>query len=465
MTNPVFLLFQNIQKAKIFIDMAYIIDEWEKYPTRISIHVQKREELRSSMLSCMRELVRFAWESGAKKDLWQAYLTDLLVNDENAFSMSCEAQGSPNMRIQQLALFDMTILRFYFQYPLCDIAFALKIPEWEAIADYDGTPSLQYDESISEAITTLTQHIKEAQDDSKALDALTKFYQCAGVGMLGLHKAFRLNFGHKQSEFAKNALITPIYRIPRVTFADLVGLERQKQKLSENTLALLEGRPSNNCLLYGDAGSGKSTCIRALANLYYEKGLRIIEVYKHQFGALQDLIAQIKNRRYKFIIYMDDLSFEDFEIEYKYLKAIIEGGLEDTPNHVRIYATSNRRHLIRENYEDKVVSVSAGKRGADTLSDIRQDMHAGDTVSEKLSLAARFGLTIYFEGANQKEYQEIVRKLAERSGLTLPEDTLLSLARQWELSHGGVSGRCAEQFIDDLCGVRGAYGGENLCGN
>ena len=151
-----------------------------------------------------------------------------------------------------------------------------------------------------------------------------------------------------------------------------------KKKLLANTEAFVNGRQANNCLLFGDAGTGKSTSIKAIANQYYAKGLRMIELYKHQFEDLHAVISQIKNRNYKFIIYMDDLSFEDFEVEYKYLKAVIEGGLEKKPENVLIYATSNRRHLIREKFSDK--------------AQLDDDLHNNDTVQEKLSLAARFGV-------------------------------------------------------------------------
>ena len=150
------------------------------------------------------------------------------------------------------------------------------------------------------------------------------------------------------------------------------------------------------------------------------------------------MIAQIKSRNYKFIIYMDDLSFEDFEIEYKYLKAVIEGGLEKKPANVLIYATSNRRHLVRERFSDK--------------EDRRDDLHSGDTVQEKLSLVSRFGVTIFFGSPDKKEFQNIVRVLAERNHITMPEEELLLEANKWELQHGGLSGRCAQQFIDYLLG-------------
>ena len=164
----------------------------------------------------------------------------------------------------------------------------------------------------------------------------------------------------------------------------------------------------------------------------------MIEVYKHQFKDLNDVIAQIKNRNYKFIIYMDDLSFEEFEIEYKYLKAVIEGGLEKKPDNVLIYATSNRRHLIRETFKDK--------------ADRDEELHTNDTVQEKLSLVYRFGVRIYFGAPDRKEFHTIVKTLAQRNGITMPEDELLLEAGKWEISHGGLTGRTAQQFIDHLLG-------------
>ena len=202
----------------------------------------------------------------------------------------------------------------------------------------------------------------------------------------------------------------------------------------------MEGRAANNCLLFGYAGTGKSSSIKAIANAYYDRGLRIIEIYKHQFRDLNDVIAQIKNRNYKFIIYMDDLSFEDFETEYKYLKAVIEGGLEKKPDNVLIYATSNRRHLVRERFSDK--------------EDRNDDLHTNDTVQEKLSLVARFGVTIFFDSPDKKQFQDIVTVLAERAGITMPQEELLAEANKWELNHGGLSGRCAQQFIDYLSGKK-----------
>ena len=221
---------------------------------------------------------------------------------------------------------------------------------------------------------------------------------------------------------------------------DLIGYELQKKKLVENTKAFVEGRKANNVLLFGDSGTGKSTSIKAIVNEFYLDGLRMVEIYKHQFKDLSAVIAQLKNRNYKFIIYMDDLSFEEFEIEYKFLKAVIEGGVETKPDNILIYATSNRRHLIKETWKDR--------------NDVEQSegMHRSDTMEEKLSLVNRFGVTINYSKPTHKEYYEIVLGLAHRMNLPYSNEELVAEANKWELFHGGISGRTAQQFINYMAG-------------
>ncbi|MBQ8345346.1 MAG: ATP-binding protein, partial [Clostridia bacterium] len=204
----------------------------------------------------------------------------------------------------------------------------------------------------------------------------------------------------------------------------------------------VEGRGANNVLLYGDSGTGKSTSIKAIVNRYYDHGLRMIEIYKHQFCHLSRVISQIKNRNYRFIIYMDDLSFEEQEIEYKYLKAIIEGGMETKPDNILIYATSNRRHLIKETWKDRSDSQTDG------------DIHRCETVEEKLSLVNRFGLSIGYLKPSRTEFDTIVLTLAARHPqITLSEEEILLEAHRWELRNGGISGRTAQQFVNHLCGI------------
>ncbi len=255
------------------------------------------------------------------------------------------------------------------------------------------------------------------------------------VGKIGLNKAFRVTHDEEYG------LLSPITTTGDMKLDDLIGYEIQKQRLIDNTEAFVSGRRANNVLLFGDAGTGKSTSIKAILNQYYSRGLRMIEIYKHQFKDLSAIISEIKNRNYRFIIYMDDLSFEEFEIEYKYLKAVIEGGLETKPENILIYATSNRRHLIRETWSDR--------------SDMSKDeLHRSDTMQEKLSLVARFGETIGFYKPSQKEYFEIVLALAKKyPEITLSEEEIKLKANQWELKHGGISGRTAQQFVNHLAGI------------
>ena len=277
--------------------------------------------------------------------------------------------------------------------------------------------------------------MEQAKDVEGFFTAVTEFYRDYGVGMFGLNKAFRI-----QDRTDSKLVFLPINNMDKVMLSDLVGYEIQKKKLVDNTRAFVEGKKANNVLLFGDSGTGKSTSIKAIVNEFYNQGLRMIEIYKHQFKDLSNVIAAVKNRNYKFIIYMDDLSFEEFEIEYKFLKAVIEGGVETKPDNILIYATSNRRHLIRETWSDR--------------NDVQQDegMHRSDTMQEKLSLVNRFGVTINYSKPSQKEYFDIVLHLAAKAGIKMSEDELKAEANKWELSHGGISGRTAQQFIYYLQG-------------
>ena len=307
---------------------------------------------------------------------------------------------------------------------------------WHDLAEFTpvGDGSRIFNRRVRDRIIELAVALGKAPDVESFAAAVTQFYHEFGVGKYGLNKAFRIE------ENGHDARVIPVVNVEHVYFDDLVGYQLQKQKLIENTEAFLAGRAANNVLLFGDAGTGKSSCIKAVLNEYYDRGLRIIEVYKHQFHALSSVLEQVQDRNYKFIIFMDDLSFEESELEYKYLKAIIEGGLGRKPNNVLIYATSNRRHLIREKFSDK--------------RELDDDLHVNDTVQEKLSLVARFGVTIYFGSPDKKQFQNIVKVLAERYKVAMPEDELLAEANKWELQHGGLSGRTAAQFIAYLLGTQ-----------
>lgn len=385
-------------------------------------------------------LLTLSNEFGFEGNLWHTYLTYLLVNNENSFSMSCEISGKVNGTINDIARHDFGIFADLFGMDITDIDRKLDIKCFGMLSSYIpvNDSGKTFNKRIRDRICDLSRLLASSLDTDGFMEDMVNFYRDFGVGKFGLHKAFRL----RECEDGSQVIIEPITRVLHVKLDDLVGYEMAKKKLTENTEAFVSGSKANNCLLFGDAGTGKSSSIKGILNQYYDRGLRIIEVYKHQFRFLNDVVAQIKNRNYKFIIYMDDLSFEDTEIEYKYLKAVIEGGLEKKPDNILIYATSNRRHLIHENFSDKL-----DRRDDD-------DIHESDTVQEKLSLAGRFGVTIYFGKPAPDEFRNIVTVLADRYGIEMPNEELLAEANKWELSHGGLSGRTAQQFIDHLIGTR-----------
>lgn len=419
------ILYRDFEGSRLLRDMVWLMENYED-------EFYEQEDVAGFLYDCMNRLLEMAGKYGFYGNLWHCYLTDILVNDENSYSCAAEMRGYADGTLNRAALHDLRIFKELYDFDLLKMAEALGADDFDIVLSYEAgeRESHVYNTRICSRICALAQKLSGSRTAEEMKDTLTQFYGEYGVGKFGLHKAFRV------ARADGLVRIEPVSKTAHVCLSDLVGYELAKKKLIENTEAFVNGKKANNCLLYGDAGTGKSTCIKALANEYYSKGLRIIEVYKHQFQDLNEVVAQIKNRNYKFIIYMDDLSFEEFEIEYKYLKAVIEGGLEKKPDNVLIYATSNRRHLIRENFRDR--------------EERDEDLHINDTVQEKLSLSSRFGVTIYFGSPDMKQFQEIVRRLAEKEGIEIPEQELLAKANQWELSHGGLSGRTAQQFIDHI---------------
>lgn len=418
------ILYRDFEQGQCLEDMTDLLTE-----------SGDTEERRDVYAVCIHKLTEMAQAYGFSGNLWHNYLTYLLVNHENAFSTSCEIRGKVEGSINQLAKNDFQIFKELYDADFAKLDGELGVSLGSIICNYRGDENhgKLFNKRIRNRICTLSQKLADTESTEAFFDEMVAFYKDFGVGKLGLHKAFRI--AHNPMKAAE---IQPITNIAHVNLEDLVGYEGAKKKLIDNTEAFVKGKKANNCLLFGDAGTGKSSSIKGILNRYYDQGLRIIEVYKHQFQDLQEIISQIKNRNYRFIIYMDDLSFEDFEIEYKYLKAVIEGGLERKPENVLIYATSNRRHLVREKFSDK--------------EDRYDDLHTSDTVQEKLSLVYRFGVTIYFGAPSKKEFQQIVKVLANRYGVRMPQEELLAEANKWELSHGGLNGRTAQQFIDYLLG-------------
>ncbi|MBR2213076.1 MAG: ATP-binding protein [Eubacterium sp.] len=390
------------------------------------------DKLRTKIYHQMKRILDISTDYGFDDNLWHNYLTYLLITTENSFSLTCEKVGASEGSVNDFAKNDFKAFKELFDYDFSKIEKELDIDCFSKIEDYTAIhkPEFMYNKNVSEKVRKLSRELEETKDENEFFDAVSNFYKDYGVGMFGLNKAFRLEYTNGKLGFK------PINNMEQVTLDDLIGYDIQKKKLIDNTEDFVEGRRCNNCLLFGDSGTGKSTSIKAIVNQYYDRGLRMIEIYKHQFKDLSNVIAMIKNRNYKFIIYMDDLSFEDFETEYKFLKAVIEGGVETKPDNILIYATSNRRHIIKEKWSDRDDMI------------VEDGLHQSDTMEEKLSLVYRFGVTISFSKPSQKEYFEIAKALCKKEGVELPDKVIEEEANKWELAHGGLSGRTARQFAN-----------------
>lgn len=432
-------MHREIAKLIIYGDMEEdcILRQMSDIFRRFQDQSSTPTELIRDIYTQIHRLLVVATDYGFNHNLWQNYLTFYLVTSENPFSMTCEKAGASDGSVNHFAKNDFQVFRKLFHYDFTEIEQILDIDCFTQITHYRAIAKkeLMYNKNVSEKIIALSSRLAEAADEEAFFREVTDFYRDYGVGMFGLNKAFRI-----REREAGDVDFVAINNMDKVMLEDLVGYEIQKQKLVDNTKAFVEGRRANNVLLFGDSGTGKSTSIKAIVNEFYPQGLRMIEIYKHQFKDLSNVIARIKNRNYRFIIYMDDLSFEEFETEYKFLKAVIEGGVETRPDNILIYATSNRRHLIKETWNDR--------------NDVEVDngMHRSDTMEEKLSLVYRFGVTINYSKPTQKEYFHIVIELARRAGIAMSDEELMQEANKWELSHGGISGRTAQQFVNYLAG-------------
>lgn len=425
------IMYGDIETSSILVQMGELFRKFDEGKS-------ERSELIRMAYTQIKRILTLGTEFGFDHNLWHNYLTYFLITNENPFSLTSEKVGVNDGSVNEFAKNDFQIMYQLFHYDFSTLEQQLQIDCFSKISDYRSIEKkeLMYNKNVSEKVKGLSRKLEEAESAEEFFVIITEFYRQYGVGMFGLNKAFRI----KRDVSDYGVTFLPINNMDQVVLTDLIGYEIQKKKLVDNTLAFVQGKKANNVLLFGDSGTGKSTSIKAIVNEFYEQGLRMIEIYKHQFQDLSNVIAAIKNRNYKFIIYMDDLSFEEFEIEYKFLKAVIEGGVETRPDNILIYATSNRRHLIKETWNDR--------------NDVEavQGMHRSDTMQEKLSLVNRFGVQINYSKPSQNEYFEIVIELAKKVGLQYSEEELKREANKWELSHGGISGRTAQQFVYYLQG-------------
>ncbi|MCR5353933.1 MAG: ATP-binding protein [Clostridiales bacterium] len=422
------ILYREVAKDSVLSELCGLFEAFDK-------RSKDENEIISGIYGQIKRILDISTDYGFDKNLWHNYLTFEILNNENSFSLTCEGVGAhEDGSVNEFAKNDFRIFKNLFDFDFSKIENALKINCFSTITHYHAISKTQklYNRDVSEAVRQVSEKIENVKDENGIFDIVCDFYKRRGVGLFGINRAFRISGSGKTLE------LVPINNADSVRFSDLVGYEKQKQELKLNTESFCRGGRANNVLLYGDSGTGKSTSVKALLNEYYDMGLRMIEIYKYQFRDLSNVIAKVKKRNHKFIIFIDDLSFEEDEVEYKFLKAVIEGGVESRPDNVLIYATSNRRHLIKETWSDR------------NDMEYNDEIHRSDTVEEKLSLSSRFGITINYSIPKREEFFEIVSTLSEREGIKTEKEQLFAEAARWELRHGGLSGRCARQFVDYL---------------
>ncbi|MBE6012880.1 MAG: ATP-binding protein [Lachnospiraceae bacterium] len=375
------------------------------------------EEGGKNQRSFVQKLIFEAEKEGLSGNIYKDLIIKIFLQDENYFTLALERKENiGNKSILQFAHKDMEAIYYILSIP----------PEF--FLGSDGEYIKDY-KSLEESNLNFLEGIN-AQSFDEFFESTADYYMEKGCGDLAVYPAFRYNSAAKNLE--------PVENFDKVYFDEIIGCEYQKKQLKSNTEAFLEGFRANNVLLAGSRGTGKSSCIKALSTEYYARGLRIIEIKKEQIMELSRILKLIEKRGKYFIIFVDDLSFEDFEIEYKHMKSLLEGSTQARPKNVLFYATSNRRHIIQEKWKDKITDPDD------------EEVHTSDMMNEKLSLSDRFGLTLTFGRPSPDEFVNIVEGIARLEGMDISREELSKRAFQWELTHKGLSGRTARQFIDNL---------------
>ncbi len=371
-------------------------------------------------------------------DAWQNHLLDRLLDSDSIVAIRARQSGFRGLSAALRAAFGYDLTRlatlYHFDSPhlverIREVPGNAGLPHW---LGFEGIASVDHTEAEKKR-AALKEKLAAAEDWTTLLNELVDFYRQNDPSPFARHTAFRWR---NEGEAGR---LVPVGQLDRQFLENLVGYERERAVVLANTEQFLAGAGANHVLLYGARGTGKSSTVKALLPRYASRGLRLIEVHKSELGDYPQIAEAVRGRPEKFILFVDDLSFEADEISYKDLKALLEGSLEARPANLLIYATSNRRHLVKEQFSDNA------RPGDD-------EVNAWDTVEEKLSLSDRFGLLITFLAPNQREYLAIVDGLASQAGITLEPAELHRRALRWEMSHSGRSGRTARQFVDQLAG-------------
>ena len=376
----------------------FVFNDIEKYNTVKAI-VEKDNT------SLLRGIIKFAETEGVTDDSLREYIASLLANDDNVLSELAKSGKKIGDDLYRVAQLDVdTIFKRLFS----------------ATIKYTASGN---DTGFYEGYIESMRAITASADSEELLRRLVRHYNNLGCGLLAKYIAFRFD-GQE---------LTGVPDSDKATFDEMVGMEHQKTVLINNTKAFVDGKFANNVLLFGDRGTGKSTSVKALLNMFACDGLRVVELPKSAITKIPELTKELEKSPHKYILFLDDLTFEKHEPEYRALKIAMEGQVQASAGNVLVYATSNRRHLIRETWADR--------EGG--------EVHANDNKQEMLSLAERFGISLFFPAPDSKQYIEIVRVLLERNGIEMT-DEIKKEAVRWEMSYGGKSGRCAKQFVADF---------------
>ena len=351
---------------------------------------------------------------GLSGNLFRSYLIYRLASEENLISETVEITcGEVGDSLKKIFVRDIEILLPIF----LEENFSIEVPQ---IKNYQPTKK-----SNLESLIQLEKNLETLTDAEKIAEVFIAHYKKFGTGDIATCRAFRWD--------SENKNLVGIKNFETIQLEDLIGYAHQKELLTKNTQAFLAKKPANNVLLVGARGTGKSSGVKALVNEYYTEGLRLVQLTKLQLKELSKVMETLKKfSARRFIIFLDDLSFDESETEYKYLKSAIEGGVEPRPENVLIYATSNRRHLIREQDFD--------------------DRYNEDSANETISLSDRFGLIIHYYAPTQTEYLEIIRRMLKKNGVDLEGEDLRIEGLRWEMSHSGRNGRTAQQFVNYYLG-------------
>jgi len=380
----------------------------------------------SDARGCLQAYGSYFHALAAKNQNWEDYLITQLLFSKNPFTKLAEVQEFQDLPPALVAAVqhDLQILQSLYE---CSSA---SLSEWiQSVAHMPISPVVWYKEQELVGVETkFATYLQELDNWGDAVEELAAYYRQCGSGLFAEYRALRWQAGQ----------FIGIRHSDPVKLSTLVGYESQKDALLKNTEFLLSGEMALHVLLYGSRGSGKSSLVKSLLNEYSNHSLRLLEVTKSDLKDLPEIVEHLRGVSQKFIIFVDDLSFEEDDDAFKALKVVLEGNLTARPQNVVVYATSNRRHLIREFFVDRPTPKD------------NEEIHAWDTMQEKLSFSDRFGLTLTFEPADQKTFLKIVKHLVAQAEINITQEDLEYQALQWATRHNGRSGRTARQFVDFL---------------